>query len=167
MEKGEALQKLSNGYYIATAIKPAEELKERDDDYIAAGTINWASQVSFDPLQVAVSVQVDSHLNETIDYSEGFTLHVLSEKHKDLIDKFSGNSEITDEHINGVPYTLKDGLIVLKGTLAYIECKLTESVRLGDHTLHIGKVVKDNVLDDVPPLTTRQRPSDYSGRKFG
>ena len=166
MEKGTALHKLSNGYYILTAIKPAEEMKERDEDYIAAGTLNWASQLSFDPLHVGVSVQVDSHLNETIDYSEGFTLHILSEKQSDLIEKFSGESEITESHINGVPYSLQDGKIVLEGTLGFIECKLKDSVRLGDHTLHIGEVQEDKVFQDKPPLTTKERPSAYQGREF-
>jgi flavin reductase (DIM6/NTAB) family NADH-FMN oxidoreductase RutF len=166
MSTGNALHKLSNGYYIITAIKPAEELETRDKDYIAAAIINWASQLSFDPLQIGVSVQVDSHLNETIDYSEGFTLHVLSEKQSGLVDKFSGDSEITDEHINGHPYKLQDGQIILEDTLAFIECKLKDSVRMGDHTLHVGQVINDRLLKDEAPLTTSLRPSEYQGNKF-
>jgi flavin reductase (DIM6/NTAB) family NADH-FMN oxidoreductase RutF len=165
MEKHKALQKLSNGYYILTALKPADELKTRDKDYIAAGIINWASQVSFDPLQIAVSVQEDSHINETIDYSGNFTLHVLSQKQLSLIEKFSEDSEITDDRINGVPYAVKDGMIGLKETLASIDCNLSDSVRCGDHTLHIGEVINSHVLEDETPLTTNERPSSYQGEK--
>ncbi|HKK88486.1 MAG TPA: flavin reductase family protein [Saprospiraceae bacterium] len=163
MNMNKALQKLSNGYYILTAVKPGEELKTRDKDYIAAGIVNWVSQISFEPLQIVVSVRVDSHLNETIDYSTSFTLHVLSEKQKDLINKFSADSEVTNEHINGVPYSFKNGQIMFDDAIARIECTLNQSVRAGDHTLQIGEVGKCEVLEDTDPLTTRERPSRYQG----
>ena len=167
MNKGKALEKLTNGYYILTALKPADELKTRDKDYIAAGIINWASQVSFEPLQVGVAVQADSHLNETIDYSEQFTLHVLSDQQIEWIDKFGGDSEITEEHINGVPYSVSEGWIRLEGTMASIDCTLVNSVRCGDHTLQLGQVLQARVSDESTPLSTQERASAYQGEKPG
>jgi flavin reductase (DIM6/NTAB) family NADH-FMN oxidoreductase RutF len=167
MDKGKALQKLTNGYYILTARKPADELKTREEDYIAAGIINWASQVSFEPLQVGVSVQADSHLNETIDYSEQFTLHVLSDQQIEWIEKFGGDSEITDAHINGVPYSVSDGWIRLEGALVSIDCTLANTARCGDHTLHVGEVARARVSDESKPLTTQERASAYQGKKPG
>ena len=166
MDTDIALQKLTYGYYILTAVKPGDELKTRDKDYIAAGVINWASQLSFEPLQVGVSVQTDSHLNETIDYSESFTLHILSDDQLDWIDAFSTKSEITEGKINGLPYTLKDDRIEFEDTLATIACTLSDSVRCGDHTLHIGQVVSGHDLSKSSPLTTVKRPSKYPGVKL-
>lgn len=37
------------GYYILIALKKADNLKTRDKYYIAAGTVYWASQISFTP----------------------------------------------------------------------------------------------------------------------
>lgn len=165
MDIGKALQKLSNGYYILTAVKPGDELKTRDKDYIAAGIINWATQISFDPLQVAVAVKIDSHLNETIDYSDSFSLHLLSDEQKDWVDSFSTKSEITEDKINGMPYTLKDDHIEFEDTLATIACTLSDSVRCGDHTLHIGEVKEARVLKEGKPLTTQERKSTYQGAK--
>ena len=163
MDNYKALQKITNGYYILTAVKPGEELKTRDKDYIAAGVINWAIQISFDPLQVGVSVEVDSHLNETIDYSERFTLHILSEEQNDWIQKFSGESEISDQKINGIPYRIEDDNVRFDKVIGRIDCQLTNSVRSGDHTLHIGKVVHAEILSEKEPLTTQKRPSPYAG----
>ena len=166
MDTDKALRKLTYGYYILTAVKLGDELKTRDKDYIAAGIINWASQVSFEPLQVGVSVQADSHLNETIDYSKSFTLHILSENQKELIEAFSRESEITSSLINGIPYTMKGDRISFENVLASIPCDLSNSVRCGDHTLHIGEVVSGHVFDDTSPLTTEKRPSKYPGAKM-
>jgi len=163
MKVDKALHKLSNGYYILTAVKPGDELKTRDKDYIAAGIINWVSQISFDPVQVGISVKIDSHLNETIDYSDSFTLHVLSDKQKDWVDAFSTKSEITGDKINGMPYSLKDDHIEFEDTLATIACKLSNSVRCGDHTLHIGEVKEAKGLKSGTPLTTQERASKYQG----
>lgn len=163
MSRVEGLKKITNGYYLATAIKPSEELKTRDEDYIAAGTVNWVSQVSFEPPMVCLSVEVDSHLNETIDYSGKFTLHVLSDKQLDLIEKFADTSEITDQHINGVAYEKNGDRLLLKDTIAFIECRLKNSVRCGEHTVHFGEVIDSGVNENIAPLSTVAVPSAYQG----
>lgn len=164
MSKAEGLKKITNGYYLATALKPSKELKTRNEDYIAAGTVNWVSQVAFEPLMVCLSVEVDSHLNETIDYSGKFTLHVLSDKQIDLIEKFANNSEITEKSINGVAYEKSGDRLILKETIAFIECKLKNSVRCGDHTVHFGEVVNSGVNENIAPLSTVAVPSAYQGQ---
>lgn len=165
MNKAEGLNKLTNGYYILTALKPAKELKTREKDYLAAGTVNWVSQLAFEPLLVGVSVEVDSHLNETIDYSGKFTLHILSDKQMDMIEKFGSTSKITEGEINGIAYTKKDNELILKNTIGFIECELKQSVRCGDHTLHIGEVKKSELWKDLAPLSTVAVPSSYRGKK--
>lgn len=161
MSKAEGLKKITNGYYLATALKPAKELKTRDNDYLAAATVNWVSQVAFDPLLVSLSVEVDSHLNETINYSGKFTLHVLSDKQMDLIEKFAGESEISDTSINGVAYERNGDQLILKDTIGFIECKVKESMRCGDHTLYVGEVINSKIREDLAPLSTVAVPSSY------
>lgn len=161
MDKLEVLNKITNGYYIATALKPAEELETREKDYLAAATVNWVSQVAFDPPMVSVAVGLYSDLNETIDYSEAFTLHVLSDQHMDLVEKFADESEVTDQKINGVPYRKEGREIELENSLAMIHCRLKESVRCGDHTLHLGEVVDVKEYSKNQPLSTVALPSSY------
>lgn len=70
------MKKMTYGYSVVTALKAGDEMKTRDEDYIAAGTINWAMQTSFELPILAVAVGQKSHLNETIDYSSHFTLRL-------------------------------------------------------------------------------------------
>ena len=165
MINAEGLEKITNGYFIATALKPASEMKTRDEDYIAAGTVNWVTQVAHKPLLMALSVEVDSHLNETIDHSGKFTLHLLSEDQAELVERFAQRSEITDETINGVEYTRDGDELILNNTLGQIECKLENSLRCGSHTLHIGKVVFSELRGYARPLHTERLPSSYQGVK--
>lgn len=159
------LQKLTYGHYILTALKEGDDLKTRDSDYIAAGTVNWASQVSFEPEMLAVAVGKMSDLNETIDYSGKFTLHLLQKSQKDLVEKFGSKTEVEGDRVNGVPFTKENGELILENTIGYITCKVTETVNVGDHTIHFGEVVKQRMQNDAEPLCTMELKTQYTKEK--
>ena len=162
--KNTTISQITNGYYIVTALKRAEEMETRDKDYIAAGTVNWLTQVSFDPLQVAVSVGLFSDLNETIDKSQGFTVHVLRKDQQELIEKFAQKSDIQSTTINGISFSRTGEQAILDLPCTTIECKLKDSVRVGDHTMHIGEVQK-MVDHEVEPISTVEHPTQYTPDK--
>ncbi|WP_020538327.1 flavin reductase family protein [Lewinella cohaerens] len=157
------LNKLIYGHYIVTALKPGDELKTREKDYLAAGTVNWLSQLSFEPPMIGVAIGLKAELNETIDYSEHFTVHLLKEGQEDWIEKFSGNSQIAEGKINGVPFIKKDHALILEGTLGYFTCKVERSINNGDHTLHIGTVISTNVVaGNSQPICSKETGPTYT-----
>ena len=160
------LKKLSYGHYVVTALKPAEELKTRDKDYLAAGTVNWLTQVSFEPAMIAVAIGQQSQLNETIDYSEHFTIHLLGPEQKEWIEGFAGKSTVANGKINGVAFEKRDHALILKNCLGYITCLVAETTNTGDHTLHIGEVVAAELFDtETTPLTTKDQAIKYTKSK--
>jgi flavin reductase (DIM6/NTAB) family NADH-FMN oxidoreductase RutF len=160
------LQKLTYGYYIVTALKPADELKTREKDYLAAATVNWITQLSFDPPMIGVAVGLKADVNETIDYSNHFTIHVLSKKQKDWIEKFSEESTVKDNRINGIPFEKKDHALILPGTIGHITCKLEKSMNNGDHTFHIGRIVDHQLNEeDAAPYCTKEQAPRYRKEK--
>src|SRR4028119_914831 len=125
----EALRKITYGYYILTTRKSAEELSTRDEDYIAAGTVCWVTQVSFEPHMVMVAVEKTSDLNETIQKSRSFALNVLGRKNKDLIQKFSQKTKVAESEHELNDYAYEDGTTgspLLTDTVASLECRLAE-----------------------------------------
>lgn len=149
------LKKLSYGHYILTARKPAEEMQTRNQDYLSAGTVSWAMQSSFEPPMITVAVQLNQDLHETIDKSGHFALHILHEDQDKLVKAFGQTSEITPDTINGVPYIIDEkGLPVLQDVVGFIDCKVQETVRSGDHMLIIGQVENGSLNQDVEPLHT-------------
>ena len=157
------LQKMTYGHYIVTALKKGEELKSRDEDWLAAGTVNWASQVSFEPEMIMVAIDTKSQLNQTINYSGSFTLHLLSKDHKDMIGKFGEGIEVKDGKINGIEFTKEDDSeLVLDNTLGHIRCEVDKSENVGDHTIYFGKVVHKHMTGEGEALCTMQTESQYS-----
>jgi len=157
------LQKLSYGQYIATSVKDSNEMTTRDKDYIAAASINWAMQTSFDPPMIALAVSQENDIQETIEKSRSFTLHLLGEGQEKLLEKFASTSEITEKTINGIPYTKDENdQVLIDNTLGYITCSVEESISAGDHSLYLAKVINDEIHDDIAPLTTEKSGLQYS-----
>lgn len=156
------LQKMIYGHYILTALKPANELESREKDYIAAGIVNWASQISFDPTMVMIAVEKESDLNETINYSEHFTLHYLAKDQTDLVAKFSGKSEISEQKINGVPFEKKNKEAILPDLLGYATFKVEKFENVGDHSIYFGSLVKEEHKNGAPVLNTEDTPVQYN-----
>jgi flavin reductase (DIM6/NTAB) family NADH-FMN oxidoreductase RutF len=140
------------GHYILTARKEAGEMKTRDKDYIAAGTVNWISQVSFEPPMVVIAVGQKSDLNETINYSERFTVHFLGKDNEDMVEAFASKSRIEADKINGFSFHKKDHQVILDGVAGYAECKVVKEFNSGDHTVYIGEVVAAELPDEGAEL---------------
>jgi flavin reductase (DIM6/NTAB) family NADH-FMN oxidoreductase RutF len=157
--------KFTYGYYILTALKKADNLKTREKDYIAAGTINWISQVSFSPKIFSVAVAQKSDLNETIDYSEHFTVHILSSDHEEYIKTFGQKSTIKEGKINGVPFKKINNEAIIDDTLGYMTCKVIKSHNAGDHTVYYGEVVDEHIQKDEVALNTSEFPVEYTKEK--
>ncbi len=157
--------KFSYGYYILTALKKGNNLKTRDKDYIAAGTVNWVSQVSFSPEIFSIAVAQKSDLNETIDYSQHFTLHVLSEDHKDYIKTFGKESNIKNGKINGVSFKKVNNQAIIEDTAGFLTCKVVKSINLGDHTVYFGEVIHEQVSQDKEALSTTHHRLEYTKEK--
>ncbi|MFN2424314.1 MAG: flavin reductase family protein [Cryomorphaceae bacterium] len=150
------------GHYILTARKEAGEMKTRNKDYIAAGTVNWVSQISFEPPMIVIAVGQKSDLNETINYSERFTLHFLSDDNKKMVEAFAAKSDIDGNKINGFSFTKKDHQVILDDVAGYAECKVVKEFNMGDHTVYIGEVINFHMPDEGTNLIcTKDVPSKY------
>jgi flavin reductase (DIM6/NTAB) family NADH-FMN oxidoreductase RutF len=69
-----------------------------------------------------------------------------------------------DNKFGDAEFTLSpNGLPVLKDALAWFECRLRESVKLGDHTIFVGEVVEAGVQREGEPLTLAETGFKYGG----
>ena len=154
-EKKKALRLLTYGLYVATS---------RDAQGYAAGTINWLSQSSFAPPLVMAGIQRDSSLHEAITHSGVFAIHVLGRSQKEMALRFFKGAEPQGETLNGFRFELgATGTPVLLDPPAWLECRVVETVRCGDHTIFVGEVVAAGTRRDEEPLTLRETGFAYGG----
>jgi flavin reductase (DIM6/NTAB) family NADH-FMN oxidoreductase RutF len=157
----DSIKHLTYGHYIISSLKSADELKTRDRDYLAAGAVNWVSQISFDPAMLMVAIEQLSDLNETMDYSGKFSLHLLNQGQEDLLEPFSSKSNFEDGKVNGLAFQKENGFLHLDKLDARIDCEVEKSFNAGDHTIYIAKVVGQTNVD-LDALCTKETAIQYS-----
>lgn len=133
--KKTVLRMIPYGLYVLTA--------EAEDGRVAAATVNWVTQASFEPPLVAVGVKADSGGHELIKETGVFALNVLGKGQQGPAFAFFKPAEKAGDTINGETYHRGEtGSPVLDSVPAYMECKLIETVEKGDHSLFVGEVVQ-------------------------
>lgn len=150
-----AMRLLTYGLYVVTA---------REGSRIAAGTITWLSQSSFQPPLVMAGIQRNSSLHRTIEAARGFAVHVVGRSQKELATSFFKRARVVGDTLNG--YRFHPGVTgapVLDDVLAWLECRVVEEVRRGDHTVFLGEVVASGTGREEEPLTLRDAGLAYGG----
>ncbi len=115
-------------------------------------TLNWATQVATDPKLVAVSVEVGAVTHELVTSGGAFALNVMARADRALVRKFV--KPLPDD---GAPESLAGfgvrtaatGAPILTSALAWLDCRLWQSVPCGSHTLFIGEVADCGMGDDA------------------
>jgi len=134
-----------------------------------AMTLNWATQVSFDPKWLGIGVEREAFTHELIDAGEVFSLCLLGREDRAIVRKFTKPVEVDLEQrqLNGFGYF--DGPVtgapVLAQSVAYVECAVRERVVVGNHTLFLGEVVNAAFLQDeeTPVLRMEDTRMNYGG----
>ncbi|NMP22706.1 flavin reductase family protein [Sulfobacillus harzensis] len=139
--KKTALRLFTYGLYIGTSGTGAD---------VAAGTINWVSQASFQPPLVMAAVKADSHLHQLIETTGQFAINVLSADQKEIAQDFFRPTKQENNTLNGHPYESGSatGVPLLTELPAWVEVKVTDTVKRGDHTVFIGEVIDAGIRDE-------------------
>ncbi len=127
-----AVSHLSHGVYV---------LGTRRGHQRTAMTAAWVARVSERPPAVAVAVRDDRYTHDIILESGAFSLSVLREDQVDVAAHFGETSGEYRDKLQGIPYGLSpNGSPVLLDCLAYLDCRVLDTARAGDHTVFIGEV---------------------------
>ncbi|HEB90695.1 MAG TPA: flavin reductase [Deltaproteobacteria bacterium] len=135
--KKTALRMIPYGIYVMTAEKGEE---------IAAATVNWVTQTSFEPPLVIVAVKADSGAHRVTRAAGAFALNMLGKGQQGVAFGFFKPAEKDGNTISGEPYRSgESGAPLLVNAVANVECRLVEVVERGDHHIFIGEVIAAHV----------------------
>ena len=131
-------------------------------------TLNWATQLSFDPKLLGVAVEDAAFTHELIAEGGVFSLNVVDREDRAIVRKFTKPVEVDLEAktLNEIPF--HDGVTgapVLDQAVAYVECEVRQSVDVGGHTLFIGEIVAAGFQKDeeTPVLRMEDTRMNYGG----
>jgi len=111
------------------------------NDQLAAAAVNWVTQASFKPPLLAVAVRGDSFAHALIQESGVFALNVLGKEHAATAFAFFKPTIRDAMTLSGEPFHYGEtGSPILDRAPAFIECRVSGLLSLGDHTLFLGEV---------------------------
>ena len=133
--------------------------------------VAWSMPVSAEPPLVGVCVHPTRHAHDMIRFSEEFALNVPGPEllnHTAYFGSVSGRT-VDKLDVTKLP-TLTARKIeapLLEGCVAHIECGVEDAIRIGDHTLFVGRVLAvsadDEAYDETWLLANEARPLHYLG----
>jgi len=124
------------------------------DGEVHGMTANAFASVSLDPLLLLVCVDRNARTHAHLHAKKRFGINILAE-HQRRISEYYALPECTHERAEEEAGARFDrtghGTPVLRGALAYLECKLQSTQEAGDHTIFIAEV-EEVVLRPGEPL---------------
>jgi len=118
-----------------------------------AAPIAWTAPLSMAPPLVGCVIHPHRHTADMIRFSEEFAINIPG---PDLLKQtaFLGSqSGLNSNKLESAGLHLFSGQRIdaplIEGCLAWIECGLQDVIRIGDHTLFVGKVVRVQALDEA------------------
>jgi flavin reductase (DIM6/NTAB) family NADH-FMN oxidoreductase RutF len=139
------LGRFATGVSVLTVVTPEGRL--------LGMTANSLASVSLQPPLISVCVDHEAEMHGAILEAKEFVVNVLASPQEALARRFSDKYE---DRFDGIGYTrTPNGLILLDGALAYIECERYAQYPAGDHTIVVGRVTGGNTGDGRPLLYYR------------
>ncbi|MFL5992341.1 MAG: flavin reductase family protein [Rubrobacteraceae bacterium] len=146
-----AMRNLTHGVYVLGT------RRGRQSNAMTASRVMLASER---PPCVAVAVREDRYSHDLILESSTFALSALRDDQVDVATHFSDTSGEYHDKLQGVPYGLTPGgSPFLLDCLAYLDCRVMDTLRSGDHTVIVGEVTAGETLADGYPLI--YDPTEY------
>jgi len=140
--KKTVLRMIPYGLYVLTA--------EGKDGSIAAATVNWLTQAAFSPPLVVLGVKADSGAHAIVKESGAFAINVLTKDQQGMAFNFFKSHEREGNSIGGEAFEKgTTGAPLLLSTPAWFECKLTDTIEGGDHSIFVGEVVEAGLRRDL------------------
>jgi flavin reductase (DIM6/NTAB) family NADH-FMN oxidoreductase RutF len=107
------------------------------EDVRAGLTLNSFTSVSLEPLIILISLGLGSRTLRSVRASGRFGVSILGRDQRDVaLDFAEPDRPFADEHVERV-----DGVLVVRGAVATLRCRVREIVRAGDHDLVLGEIL--------------------------
>ncbi|MGI8687011.1 MAG: flavin reductase family protein [Thermomicrobiales bacterium] len=154
--KKQALRLFSYGLYAVTA---------REGDAIAAMTVNWATQVSFAPPMIAVSMERESRTRAMVMRTGQFALCIYAADQRELAGLLGRHSAKVPDKSASVAWEpgSATGCPMIAGTLSALECRVVNTTEAGDSILLLAEIIAAHALHEGEPLTMHAAGFKHAG----
>lgn len=121
-------------------------------------TVSSFTSISLEPPLIIISLQTDSRTHELVVQANAFGVTILAEGQQDISDRFAGRVPDAEDRLAGLDTeTLVTGAPLIKGGLAYLDCRVIQTIDVGMNTLFLAEVVAARGNGEGQPLVYHDR----------
>ena len=121
-------------------------------------TVNSFTSISLEPPLVSLALKNLTHTYQLVEKSGEFSVTILSSNQKELSDRFAGKNPEIKDRFEGVPTEiLSISAPLIKGGIAYFNCRVLNTVPVGENTLFIAEVIAAQGEGTREPLVYHNR----------
>ncbi len=121
-------------------------------------TVSSFTSVSAVPPVVLVSINQVARTHDLMKKSGVFAVSILEKSQESISDVFAGLVPETDDRFKGIDTrTMKTGSPIIKGAVAYFDCKIIETIVFGNNSVFFGEILDAEYDDDLKPLLYSNR----------
>lgn len=121
-------------------------------------TVNSFTSISLEPPLVSVALRQLTHTHELVVKSNEFSVTILSSDQKEISNRFAGKLPNIGDRFDGLQTeTLSIGAPLIKGGMAYFNCRVMQSMPIGENTLFVAEVIAARGEGEGEPLVYHNR----------
>ena len=122
-------------------------------------TVSSFTSISLEPPLVAISLSKASHTHALVERAGAFGVTILAADQRDLSERFAGRlGNIEAGRMHELPtQTFVTGAPFIKGGLAFLDCRVIQTIPAGANTLFLADVVAVRGDDHDAPLVYHDR----------
>lgn len=121
-------------------------------------TINSFTSISLEPPMVSVTLKQLTHTHELVEKSGEFAITILSAHQGSISDIFAGKMPDIKDRFEGLETeTMYIDAPLLKGGSAFLNCRVTNSIPVGENTLFLAEVIAARGEGEGAPLVYHNR----------
>ena len=145
----QAMRAWSSGVTIVTASYGGEQ---------HGMTVSSFTSVALEPPMIIISLQTASRTQALVSQAHTFAVTILAEGQQEVSDRFAGRIPDAEDRLAGLETeTLVTGTPFIKGGLAYLDCRVAQSIPVGANTLFLAEVVAARGNGESQPLVYHDR----------
>ncbi len=120
-------------------------------------TVNSFTSISLDPALIIIVLQKSAKTHDLILKTRTFGVTILSAEQAQLSELFAGKIAVEDRFAGLQTETLVTGSPLLVGGLAWLDCRVVETLDTGNSTLFIAEALAAQSMGDGQPLIYHHR----------
>jgi flavin reductase (DIM6/NTAB) family NADH-FMN oxidoreductase RutF len=116
-------------------------VSSRLGDEFRGMTASSLVSISLEPPMVLVGLERSSATREAILHTKAFNVSLLTRAQEFIADRFAGRAPSIDSKWSTLPHRLgMNGIPLVSGCAAWLECRLSQVHAAGDHDICVGEV---------------------------